>query len=171
MVSSKLPEIVRRNEHELLTDWLAELAKATTRRELIKESELREQCSELLRLMRDALQHNLDPDSREWEGVRDMLARVTRSRGLQGFSPSETATFVFSFKQPLFTRLRREATNAEQLADELWSATVLLDRLGLYTTEVYQKAREEVISAPAAGHAGAVHPGGEAVGRRSWRCR
>jgi rsbT co-antagonist protein RsbR len=32
------------------------------------------------------------------------------------------------------------------LAAEMWSTTLLLDELGLYTTEVNQKTREEVIS-------------------------
>jgi rsbT co-antagonist protein RsbR len=51
-----------------------------------------------------------------------------------------------SLKQPLFTRLRHEVgRDAEALADEVWTATALLDRLALYTTEVYQQGREEVI--------------------------
>jgi len=33
----------------------------------------------------------------------------------------------------------------DALAGEMWSTSVALDRLGLYTTEVYQKSREEVI--------------------------
>ena len=76
-----------------------------------------------------------------------MLANLSRSRGLQGFSPSETASFVFSLKKPLFARLRREfSKDAGALAEETWAATELLDKLGLYTTEVYQKSREEVIA-------------------------
>jgi rsbT co-antagonist protein RsbR len=65
----------------------------------------------------------------------------------QGFSPSETATFVFSLKQPLFRRLRKElSTDADALADELWATTVLLDKLGLYTTEQYQTSRDKIIT-------------------------
>ena len=75
-----------------------------------------------------------------------MLANLSRSRGSQGFTPSETATFVFSLKKPLFARLRRECADGRRGAGRAtWAATELLDRLGLYTTEVYQKAREEVI--------------------------
>jgi rsbT co-antagonist protein RsbR len=66
---------------------------------------------------------------------------------VQGFSPSETASFVFSLKKPLFDRLRREfSKDADALAELTWTATQLLDNLGLYTTEVYQKSREEVIA-------------------------
>ena len=42
--------------------------------------------------------------------------------------------------------MRREVSDAQALADELWGTTVLLDRLGVYTTEIYQKTREEVIA-------------------------
>ena len=77
--------------------------------------------------------------------ARDARRAVPGPRD-QGSTPSETATFVFSLKQPLFARLRRElGRDAEALADEIWRATQLLDKLGLYTTEVYQKSREEVI--------------------------
>ena len=75
-----------------------------------------------------------------------MLTSISRSRGLQGLTPGETAMFVFSLKRPLFTRLRREIKTTEALAEETWTATELLDKLGLYTTEVYQKTREEVIA-------------------------
>jgi len=46
----------------------------------------------------------------------------------------------------LFDRLRAECSDANALGDEIWSATDLLDKLGLYTTEVFQQGREEVIS-------------------------
>ncbi len=85
--------------------------------------------------------------SSEWKTVRDVLAGISRSRAILGFSPSETATFIFSLKQPLFSRLRKElASNAEALNNEFWTISSLLDRLGLYTTELYQKSREEVIA-------------------------
>ena len=55
--------------------------------------------------------------------------------------------FIFSLKQPLIERLRTEAGNdAAQLFEEVWTASDLLDKLGLYTAEVHQRAREEVIS-------------------------
>jgi rsbT co-antagonist protein RsbR len=54
---------------------------------------------------------------------------------------------VFSLKQPLFSLLQRElADDPASLAQELWNGTTLLDELGLFTTELYQKGRDEVIS-------------------------
>ncbi len=106
------------------------------------------QCTEFLGQLRKATQDDgvAQPDGPQWSDLRDMLGEVSRSRSQQGFSPSETAAFVFSLKKPLFALLRRECgQDAEALAQETWWATELLDKLGLYTTEMYQKAREEVI--------------------------
>jgi rsbT co-antagonist protein RsbR len=87
-----------------------------------------------------------DIDTDEWAAVRDMLETMSRARALEGYSPSETAIFVFALKQPLFTLLRGKlGADADRLADEIWTATKLLDKLGLYTTECFQRTREDVI--------------------------
>ena len=152
---TRIPDIVRKHEADLLSDWIREQTGADNRRDdLIKEGELREQAREFLGLFRDAAAEAsrdgggwTDVGSPAWAPVRDLLAGISRSRTQQGFSPSEIATFVFSFKQPLFERLRAElGKDGQALADEVWAATLVLDRLGLLTTEVYQKSREEIIS-------------------------
>ena len=132
-----------------MADWVKEQLNAIVlRRDLIKEPELRQQSADFLALLQEAAQYgNLnDITAPEWTSLREMLGGVSRSRSVQGFTSSETATFVLSFKQPLFMRLRDEiGKDAETLFDELWTANILLDKLGLYTTEVYQKSREEII--------------------------
>jgi rsbT co-antagonist protein RsbR len=78
--------------------------------------------------------------------VRDFLAGVSRSRATQGFTPSETATFIFSVKQPLFAQIRQIlADTTDGLFETLWTTNLLIDRLGLHTIEAYQKTRDEVI--------------------------
>jgi rsbT co-antagonist protein RsbR len=75
-----------------------------------------------------------------------MLAEFSKQRAALGFTPTETATFVMSFKEPLFERLRREyADDPAALAESTWEATEILDQLGLYTVEIYTKTRESVI--------------------------
>ena len=81
-----------------------------------------------------------------WAPMRELLEDFSRSRATQGFSPSETAIFVFSLKEPLFEMLRRElGADAEQIGRETWTITRLMDALGLYTIESYARTREEVI--------------------------
>ena len=144
-----LRKIIAEFQKELLTDWLqAQLGATTLRSDLMKESELREQSRELLALLQAATGSGdiAQIDGSDWRSVRDFLARVSRSRAQQGFSPSETATFVLSLKQSLFTRLRAELSkDAQALADEIWVTTDLLDKLALFTVETYVKSREELI--------------------------
>jgi len=147
---SKIPNILQDHEEELLEDWIQEqLASNTRRPDLISDFELRQQSAEFLRAFRQASQGSNLNDIRnpQWDHVREILTELSRSRAQQGFTASETATFVFSLKQPLFARLRQELEkNADTLAEENWAATVLLDRLGLFTIEVYQQSREAVIA-------------------------
>jgi rsbT co-antagonist protein RsbR len=146
---SRIPEILKKHEADLLADWTSAQVLALKQTGRIKEGELREQCGTFLRLLQEASQgENLtNVTASEWGPAREFLGEISRSRGRQGFSPSETAIFVFSLKQPFFSRLRRElGGDADAFAEDSWKANELLDKLGLYTTEVYQKSREEVIS-------------------------
>jgi rsbT co-antagonist protein RsbR len=146
-----LADIVKTHEADLLADWIRELRAGDARRDdLIRESELREQCQEFLQLFIQAAGQSdasaAGARSAAWTPVRDMLAGVSRSRAQQGFSPSEIATFVFSLKRPLFARVQKQfGSDAAGLAAALIAASEVLDQLGLYTTEVFQKSREEVI--------------------------
>lgn len=146
-MDSKIPEVLGQHETELLEDWLKELAIAGNRRGLIKESELREECREFIGLFRGAVQKNLnDIQDSAWRDLRDMLRNISRIRSQRGFSPSETASFIFSLKPPLFSRLRQGMANhPEALVEDISTATTLLDQLGLFTVETYQQAREEII--------------------------
>ncbi len=147
MSESKIPEILEIFEADLLSEWTQELATVNIRKGLIKEAELKEECREFLSLFRIAVQQGklTNIQAEEWQDVREILTSISRSRSQKGFTPSETATFVFSFKQPLFNRMRQQLKDPLELGEEIWLATSLLDQLGLLTMEVYQKTREEVI--------------------------
>jgi rsbT co-antagonist protein RsbR len=145
---SQLPEIIQNSGTELLTNWLNDLANSGMGKDLIKETEMLTECRVFLELFKEAVKlGNLtDIEKPEWLSLREMLANLSRSRSQKGFTPSETASFVFSFKQTLFNRLRQEAgQNSNLLLEEILSASQLLDKLGLLTTDIYQKSREEVI--------------------------
>jgi rsbT co-antagonist protein RsbR len=146
--TSRLLEILQTHEAELLAEWMKEQVGAVTfRADLLTERDLRDQSRQFLAALRAAAAKGSSSDltAPEWEPARELLAEISRSRARQGFSPSETATFIFSLKQPLFTRLRHAVRDAGELAAELWAATVLLDKLGLQTIEAFQKGREEII--------------------------
>jgi rsbT co-antagonist protein RsbR len=148
-IHATLRDAIAKDQPELLARWVElQLAATTLRRDLMNDAELREQSRRFLSLLQSALDagSELDVSRSEWAQLREFLNELSRSRARQGFSPSETATFVFSLKQPLFERLRTLiGRDAQQLGDALWATTVLLDQLGLQTAEAHQHTREEVI--------------------------
>ncbi|PSB25189.1 anti-anti-sigma factor [filamentous cyanobacterium Phorm 46] len=147
--NNTIAEILEKHKAELLADWLKELQNSGLRRDdLMRAKELRSECQEFLQLLQIALQQGnfSDIQTPEWENMRLMLAEVSRSRVLRGFTPSEIASFILCFKKPLFDRLCHSLTqNRDALVEQLWLSTSLLDQLGLWVTEIFLKAREEVI--------------------------
>jgi rsbT co-antagonist protein RsbR len=145
---SHTPTILKKYGSELLADWTNELTEGLRNDRRISESELSSQMREFLNLIQTATANNgFDRlESGSWTPVLDFLDSISRSRAQQGFSSDETASFIFSFKKPLFECLRKElGKNAQALADETWNVTELLDKLGLQTVKSFQKAREAVI--------------------------
>ena len=146
---SKLAEILDRREQEIATGWLERQASTLRRLSGTEQQEVGRLSREFLKTVRAAAQSEAtgDVSAPAWSQVREFLADFSATRAKGGYSASETASFIFSMKQPLFEALRQElGNNAEALAMETWRATELLDSLGLLTTESFQKTREEVIS-------------------------
>jgi len=143
-----LPEILRGDKTKLLAEWVKQQMSEAGATGRISDEELQDKSREFLDGFAEAAQHgNLtDIDAPEWSRVREVLADVSKSGARQGLSPAQTATFVFSLKQPLFSRIADKATDPAALAAQLWSVTTLIDQLGLRTTELHQKGREDVIA-------------------------
>lgn len=144
-----LAGIIEPAEEAILADWLRLQNQAIgPRRELVSARELDRQSKDFLRALVGALRSGADAsiDAPAWSATRDVLNDLSRERAQRGLSPTDTAMFVFSLKEALFTTLRKGFADApERLATESWNISTLLDRLGLYTTEVYQSNREEII--------------------------
>jgi rsbT co-antagonist protein RsbR len=147
--SRRLAEVLKSSESDILASWVKQQLPAH-RRDLMGESELRDQSKGFLRALVAAMEADPDGDpqrSAEWGDVRSHLAESSRTRARQGFTPSETASFVFSLKQALFERLRDlPGLGPAELGEVTWATSQLLDRLGLTTVEEYQRGREEVVA-------------------------
>jgi rsbT co-antagonist protein RsbR len=141
---------VARNAKPLLASWLSQQRTSSAARlDLISDSELDDQSKRFLASVEAGLNAAGadDPGSDAWTDARDVLREISRSRATQGFSPNETASFVFSLKQPLFDLVRRElGAQPQQVADETWRISLIVDQLGLFTMEAFQQTREEIIA-------------------------
>jgi len=144
---SIVADIIERHEEEVLADWVRRQKESLGNRRDLSDAELLADSRNLLSVLRETSFTGADADINrpEWAKARDLLGELSRRRAMQGFSPSQTATFVFSLKQPLFDRIF-QIGNDSKLAERIWSVTTLLDKLGLYTTEAFQKTREALIS-------------------------
>ena len=147
--ATHIGEILNKYEKDLLPRWIS-FQSANARGNTMKQAELEMESREFLRLFTQALDENrdgADTTAPTWSGVRDFLGGISRSRAKAGFTPSETARFIFSLKEPLFDLLRKELKSEPQaLVDDLAFGNRLLDDLGLYTTEVFQKSLDEILS-------------------------
>ena len=145
----RISTILKKYEEDLASDWFKELKLSGSGKESrMSERELVAQVKDFIRLFREATQVDGigERPSVELTAIENFLEGISRSRVQQGFTSDETATFVFSFKKPLFGRLRAEFGQEPQvLADEIWLATQLLDQMGLHTVRAFQKSREDVI--------------------------
>jgi len=147
---SLIETLLNEDRAGLLDEWLGgQLASPHVRTDLLSSNELRVESERFLDALADAVASDDatgDVGAPAWADVREMLGELSRSRAIQGFTPTETATFVLSLKQPFFERVQRSLDGrADELGAALWLASELLDRLGLVTTEAFIRSREDVI--------------------------
>jgi len=140
--------LIEKHQHTLLTGWLAAQKRHGRLRDVGNASGNTDQARQFLDLLRrGTATGEFDDITRpEWAPMRELLEDLSRALATEGFTPTETATFVFSIKEPLFDMLRHEfAKNPEALVTQIWAFTRLLDRLGLFTVECYVRTREDMI--------------------------
>ncbi len=144
--SKNLDDTIRANRAQILEDWLRQQATQTKVSDVVSAADLRDESGRFLEAFAAGLAANQsDIAGAAWSEARAVLGDLSRSRAKVGLTPSETATFVFSLKQALFDRLVAGSKDPGKLATDLWVVSLLLDRLGLYSIEVFMESREEMI--------------------------
>jgi rsbT co-antagonist protein RsbR len=143
-----LARILAKHQEDLLHGWLERIFVRVTSRDKGVETDIRQQASRFIPMLARTVEkgQSYDIQSGAWDEVRHLLAEISQSRARQGFSPIETATFVFALKEPMFALMRNDLANdPAALADETADISSLFDKLGLFTIEEYQRTREQVI--------------------------
>jgi rsbT co-antagonist protein RsbR len=147
--ASSLAKILTDKESDLLTQWLELQSKSGKRLTATEKQDSERKSRDLVKSLQTASRadgtDNLNGPA--WAAVKELLSDLSASRAKGGYTPAETASFIFSLKEPLFALLREESgDDAAALARETWQATELIDKLGVFTMETFQKTREDVIS-------------------------
>lgn len=143
---SAFQTLIKTNESSILSGWLSEMAGSTRRSDLIKDADIKQQATEMLRLFTEAAQNSSDIDSEAFAPTKEFLRDVAKSRTEQGFTPAQTAMFVLSLKQPTFNVLRDGLkSNPSELVEEIWAVGNLLDKLAMLTVDSAISSREQTI--------------------------
>jgi rsbT co-antagonist protein RsbR len=144
--ASLLPRLMDQHRDALLAAWRSQQHVSNIGGTMGK-SELNDYSARFFDAVRTAAAIDQEISAPSWSEARQVLEEFSRARAVRGDTSSQTATFVFSLKAPVFDLLGRELRqDAAALAREVWLATQLFDSLGLYTTEIFQKSREEVVN-------------------------
>lgn len=146
MAQNPLLQIFDTARDAVVDRWVDEQLNAPGfRSDRIGRTELTGQSRRFIELLHEALRSGSDDlHGPAFTNLRQMLDDLSTSRAHQGFSPRETALFVFSLKKPLNERIIEAVPSAEKTA-ALLRVNALVDELGLYTMETYQRGREQVI--------------------------
>jgi rsbT co-antagonist protein RsbR len=146
---ASIAAIVQKRRAEIQASWVAQLAaKPSSKGGRVARDELLRQADEFLKVFDQAIvTGRMDGiEGPEWTDVRGFLESLSKDRALAGFAADETATFILSLKRPLFEALREESSaDPARFADDVWAATMLIDKLALHTVGAFQRAREQVI--------------------------
>ncbi|SDF74881.1 rsbT co-antagonist protein RsbR [Lentzea fradiae] len=140
--AQRLTELLRENAELLIDKWVGVVAAAlrgrSARTEL--EADFREFYAALVPLVGHDGKNISGPEFTE---IRSLLEEYSRSRVRAGFTPSETASSVFSLKEPVFELVENDAS--PEVFQQALAFSRLLDAFGLLTFESYSRAREDII--------------------------
>ncbi len=147
-MKSTVSQTLPKKHAEILDLWMKQQLKDDGLREDLMSSEnLKKESDHLLKVILDLLRKDdlTNTESDEYEKVKEVLAGISIGRATNGFSPRETAYFVFSLKDAFAGVLEKADLDPKTLYEESAKINKLIDGLGLVTFETFVKGREEVI--------------------------
>jgi rsbT co-antagonist protein RsbR len=140
--------VIRMDQNLLLTEWLKGIQGSIRRRDLIDDQEMKSQAADVLAAIwavpAETPLDNLNASA--WQPLRELLATLSASRAVQGFTPSETALFVLSMKSVLFDLIQKQPdVDAKTIIKDTFVVGDFIDKLALHTTDAFIHGRDQVI--------------------------
>jgi rsbT co-antagonist protein RsbR len=138
-------ELLTTDQDELLSRWTTQVATALGSR--LSRQEIERETQDLYKALVSAAERAGDRGgdllAEEYDELRALLAELSHSRAINGFSPSETATSVFGLKDAVLSTLDGQSSVEAYMRFAALSRFV--DAMGLFTFETFSRSRENVI--------------------------
>lgn len=136
------------HQGEIIERWLADAVNtADLRADRVESAVLRRHgepvARELLRVLSGGTSHDIEGDG--FAAVRESLAELNIVLGQAGVGPTATATFMLGLNHALLVSLPAMDINLGEMMAEVIEASRIIDRLALFTYELFAHSREDVI--------------------------
>jgi len=146
---SNIHRILHARRDEIGAAWLEKilvLAKTDSSSALTVKM-LKSEAAEFLAAFLRFIEHaGYDVGSSHMAPIAELVARISASHAREGLTPTETATFVLSFKDALLPVLIDAfGGDPRALADELTGVSRVVDQLSLKTFAAFVETREQTI--------------------------
>jgi rsbT co-antagonist protein RsbR len=140
----RLSTLLESHEAEILRRW-TEISVRTLRGRLAN-AELERQVREVFAALQASLHGAAGGELTGAHGgeARAALGELSRIWARQGFTPTETANLVFTVKEVVLELFEKGESGVT--ATDFLGLSMLVDEMGLYTFEIYTKAREAIIA-------------------------
>ena len=148
-MTDSIVDLLRQKKKQILTTWMRiQLADDNLREDLMPNDALRTQSDDLLTTLFAVLTdaNLIQVNAPDLEPLIDQLSGISMSRARQGYTPRETATYIFSLKDALLETLQAELDeNPQRLYLESLKISKFIDSLGVVTFETFLQGREDII--------------------------
>jgi len=145
-----LAELLNKERATILKRWIQQqMQSSTLHNDLISEEEMQQMSERTLTSINSAIDtDNIDDlSAAAFDAVKSNLHQICERYALLGFSPSETANFIFSLKAAVLKTLQQKhADHHDDLLDGIMLSNRLIDALALYTFECFADIQKNLIS-------------------------
>src|SRR6187402_3680865 len=111
-------QLLPTKQAEILETWMKlQLKEEGLRSDLMSSDSLRQESEQLLKAVLDAIKKDnfTDINAQEYDKANEVLAGISLNRAANGFSPRETAYFVFSLKEALTSTVEKNIPDTKDL--------------------------------------------------------
>lgn len=141
-------QFLEKKQAQVLETWKKNIRASAPRTfELMATDQFDEQARSFLNEFVTAIssENYEDITGPEYENMLKTLRGISDSRAEQGFTPTETAVFVMSFKEAINGYLEEEIKDPKKMYAEGVIMGNLIDKLAIYTFETFVASRERML--------------------------